>query len=143
MFKKKPYRMRESFKRSSRGVGCRLTHYPHFPFALSCRGRGRAGAGGGGWGSSRLLTAWALTGNHHTGFSPFQGGHEQRYETPKLQVFILPWNTSSPGKMLKDSFPLKNYLMEELTLGPCCLTSRLWQAHFHFKFPHFNDYYTS
>lgn len=103
----------------------------------------RAGAGGGGWGSSRLLTAWALTGNHHTGFSPFQGGHEQRYETPKLQVFILPWNTSSPGKMLKDSFPLKNYLTEELTLGPCCLTSRLWQAHFHFKFPHFNDYYTS
>lgn len=70
-------------------------------------------------GSSRLLTAWALTGNHRTRFSPFCGGHEQRYETSKLQVFILPWNTSSPRKMLKGSFAFKNYLMEELKLGPC------------------------
>lgn len=65
---------------------------------------------------------------------PFWGSHQGRYETPKLQVFILPWNTSSPRKILKDSFTFKNYLREDLTLGRCWLTSWLWQAYFHFKF---------
>lgn len=45
-----------------------------------------------------------------TGFLPSQAvvRNEQRYETPKLQIFILPWSTSSPRKMLKGSFPVKN-----------------------------------
>lgn len=116
-----------------------MTHYPNFSLwrrrCVTGVGEGRPFPSGSGL-SKEAVAGYSPTLNANSA----EVGNEWRHETPKLQVFLLPRDVSSP-KFFKSQLPFKTLSEGGLRLRCCWLTVGSWQAHLRLKPPLYTDHY--